>query len=259
VNGLPYYRAYPRDFFEGTFGMPFEVKGAYRMVLDLIYLHGGALPDVPDIAGKLGCSVRKWNLLREALMATGKLTFKNGIISNSRVDKEMIILGSYQDKQRENRSRPNKINGFQSPKHHHTEPDTDTLKKIEASPLKKKAARLPENWTIPPEWLSEAVAEGMAVSQAHREAERMKNWSMSSPSGAKLDWHAAWRNWYRKNLVNSATNNGSGTPRDVTINDAIESVRRQFHAEPVYTGNAGSVAERTATAIEYHAHPKGRG
>lgn len=44
MNGLPYYKAYPRDFIEGTVGMSFELKGAYRLVLDLIYLRSGNCP-----------------------------------------------------------------------------------------------------------------------------------------------------------------------------------------------------------------------
>ncbi|MFK5283859.1 DUF1376 domain-containing protein, partial [Lacticaseibacillus paracasei] len=56
MNGLPYYKAYPRDFIEGTIGMPFELKGAYRLLLDLIYMQGGRLPDdAKYISGLLGC------------------------------------------------------------------------------------------------------------------------------------------------------------------------------------------------------------
>ncbi|CDM59046.1 hypothetical protein LPU83_3401 [Rhizobium favelukesii] len=28
----------------------------------------------------------------------------------------------------------------------------------------------------------------------------MKNWSLSNPKGAKLDWLATWRNWYSDKL-----------------------------------------------------------
>lgn len=74
MNGLPYYKAYPRDFLEGTIGMSFEVKGAYRLILDLIYMQGGKLPDdARYISGNLGCSVRKWNAIRAELIERGKL------------------------------------------------------------------------------------------------------------------------------------------------------------------------------------------
>lgn len=81
MNGLPYYKAYPRDFIEGTVGMAFEVKGAYRIVLDLIYMRGGDLPDDQRyIAGVLGCSVRAWKGYRERLIEAGKIVVVDGNI-----------------------------------------------------------------------------------------------------------------------------------------------------------------------------------
>lgn len=131
VNGLPYYKAYPRDFLDGTVGMPLELKGAYRLVLDLIYMCGGELVDDPRfISGHLGCSVRAWNGYRKDLIARGKISVENEIISNFRADKEMIITRSFQDKQRVNASETRKNKGLTSavakPKPSHTEPDTDT-------------------------------------------------------------------------------------------------------------------------------------
>ena len=129
MSGLPYYKAYPRDFFGGTVGLPFELKGAYRLVLDLIYMQGGHLPDdARYIAGQLGCSVRRWNGLRKSLIEAGKIAAIDGVISNFRADKELETLRKLQDQQRENRSRPNKIKHLRSPPSHHTEsePDTDT-------------------------------------------------------------------------------------------------------------------------------------
>lgn len=94
MNGLPYYPRYPRDFFEGTVGMPFEIKAAYGLVLDLIYMMGArGLPDDPRfISGHLGMSVRKWNSVREKLLEAGKITADNGIISNTRADTVEALL-----------------------------------------------------------------------------------------------------------------------------------------------------------------------
>ena len=135
MNGLPYYRAYPRDFIEGTIGMDFEMKAAYRLVLDLIYMQGGNLPDdARYISGLLGCSVKKWNSLRERLIEAGKIVARDGHLANLRVDKELETLGKFQDKQRENRSRPNKNKGLPGPRSNHTEPDTDTEKNTPLPP-----------------------------------------------------------------------------------------------------------------------------
>lgn len=134
MNGLPYYKAYPRDFLDGTAGMDFEVKGAYRILLDLIYLHGGRLVDDPRfIAGHLGCSVKKWNGLRAAVIATGKISVSDGYLGNLRADKELDSLKSFADKQRENARQPRKnkdlTEATAKPKASHTEADTETDKK----------------------------------------------------------------------------------------------------------------------------------
>lgn len=109
--GLPYYKRFPRDFMEGTIGLSFEEKGAYGLVLDLIYMRDGRLPDDPRyIAGHLGCSVRKWNTIRAALIQAGKLVVRDGVISNSRADYLTEETRKYQEQQAENRSRPKKNN-----------------------------------------------------------------------------------------------------------------------------------------------------
>lgn len=130
MSGLPFYKAYPRDFIEGTIGLTFEEKGAYRLVLDLIYMQGGQLPDdARYISGLLGCTLRKWNSLRSRLIEIGKLEVSGEFLTNKRAVLELETLAKHQDKQRENRSRPNKNNDIQSPRSDHTEPDTEPDKK----------------------------------------------------------------------------------------------------------------------------------
>jgi uncharacterized protein YdaU (DUF1376 family) len=126
MNGLPYYKAYPRDFVEGTIGLPFEIKCAYRVVIDLIYMQGGRLPDdARYISGHLGCSIRKWNSIRDELIARGKLTISGQFITNHRADKELETLSKLQDKQAENARRPNKNKDLEKPRLNHTEPEPE--------------------------------------------------------------------------------------------------------------------------------------
>ena len=125
MNGLPYYKAYPRDFIEGTVRMRFELKGAYRLVLDAIYMHGGALPDdARYIAGLLGLSVRKWKALRDELVSLGKLEINGERLTNHRAEKELETSRTHQDKQAENARRPRKNRGLQKPRLSHTESET---------------------------------------------------------------------------------------------------------------------------------------
>ncbi|MCV6826017.1 MULTISPECIES: YdaU family protein [Halocynthiibacter] len=126
MNGLPYYKAYPRDFIEGTIGMPFEVKCAYRVVLDIIYMQGGNLPDdARYISGLLGCSIRKWKSIRKHLVDAGKVEVSGEFLTNNRAEKELESLAKLQDKQREKRSRPNKNNNLQSPQSHQPKPEPE--------------------------------------------------------------------------------------------------------------------------------------
>lgn len=122
MNGLPYYKAYPRDFIEGTVGMSFELKGAYRLILDLIYMQDGNLPDDDRyIAGLLSLSVRKWKSLRGELLSRGKIEVSGKFLTNYRAVIELENTAKLRDKMAENRRGPNKNNGINSPKFDHTE------------------------------------------------------------------------------------------------------------------------------------------
>lgn len=162
MSGLPYYKAYPRDFLEGTLGMDLEVKGAYRVLLDLIYMHGGELlDDARFISGHLGCSVRKWSGIRQTLISIGKIVVRNGHLANYRADKEMIILQLHLDKQRENASKPRKNNGLTEamaePKPSHTEPDTDKKREI-GKPISRATEGFDEFWASVPRKKSRGAA-----------------------------------------------------------------------------------------------------
>lgn len=81
----PWYKRYPSDFLAGTMDLTLEEKGAYNVILDLIYDRGAPIVDNSRyIAGVCGCSVRKWNSIRDRLLIAGKITIENGAISNRR-------------------------------------------------------------------------------------------------------------------------------------------------------------------------------
>lgn len=127
----PWYRRYPSDFLHGTAGMALEVKGAYSVVLDLIFDRRGPIPDDARwIAGHCGCSVRLWNRIRGELIEAGKLVAEAGKLSNGRALRELEnaelsakILAENGAKggnksaetrrnHAQNRGQPNKINGM---------------------------------------------------------------------------------------------------------------------------------------------------
>lgn len=103
MNGRPWYKRYPADFIAGTLQLSLEEKGAFSIVLDLIYDRGGPIPDDSAwIARACGCSVRKWNQIRETLLSENKIYTDGGLISNRRADKNVENERKTADKLAEN-------------------------------------------------------------------------------------------------------------------------------------------------------------
>ena len=199
-NGLPYYKAYPRDFIEGTIGMPFEIKCAYRVILDLIYMQGGNLPDDDRyISGLLGCSVRKWKSIRSDLIGRGKIDASDGFLTNERARKELETLAKLQEVQSENARQPRKNNDLQKPRLHQPEPEPEPVKEEPYGSKKKRASRLDAGWVLPGEWREWTIGQGVAASDIDAEAAKFRDYwiGKAGRDAAKLDWQATWRNWVR--------------------------------------------------------------
>lgn len=64
-----------------------------------------------------------------------------------------------------------------------------------SQPARRKATRLTADWVLPPEFREHARSVGLSEREIDRQADRMRNWSLSAKGGAKLDWLATWRNW----------------------------------------------------------------
>ncbi len=205
MNGLPYYKRYPRDFIEGTIGMPLELKGPYSILIDLIYMQNGNLPDdARYISGLLGCSARQWLAIRMKLLDTGKIVATDGYLRNYRADNELLAAKLFQSKQAANGRRNNKNNGLPEtvaePKVNHTDTDKEEEKEIPNGISKKKGSRLPDDWRLPRAWGEWALAEKLPEADIRAEADKFRDyWHGESGSRAvKTDWQAVWRNWVRK-------------------------------------------------------------
>lgn len=208
-NMLPYYKRYPRDFIEGTIGLDLETKGAYSILLDLIYMQGGQLPDDElYIAGLLGCRAGKWRAIRSTLLEAAKITAIDGKISNSRALLEINSLKNFSENQAKNASgsRKNKeiTETAASIRQRQPEPEPEPVNKnAPASP--KKGMRIPDDFE--PD-VSAAVDAGLRPETALKEAANFKDYwkSKSGNAATKLDWPATWRMWVR----NSVERQGGG-------------------------------------------------
>lgn len=92
MSERPWYRRFPDRFIAGTVRLTLEEKGAYSLVLDLMYVRGGPIADEPRyIAGVCNCSVRKWNTIRQRLIDLGKIEAVDGYLVNRRAEEELEI------------------------------------------------------------------------------------------------------------------------------------------------------------------------
>ena len=81
---------YPDEFLVGVVGLnPAEI-GAYWVACSLMYSRGGSITDDDAwISRACGCNPRTWRAIKDRLVAAGKLTIRDGFISNSRVIREI--------------------------------------------------------------------------------------------------------------------------------------------------------------------------
>jgi uncharacterized protein YdaU (DUF1376 family) len=88
-DGLTWYRRYPGDFIGGTVGLTLEERGAYSLLLDLMYQRGGPIEDDDRwISRVCECPLQRWRKIRSKLLTMGKLFLEKGRLANRRVQLE---------------------------------------------------------------------------------------------------------------------------------------------------------------------------
>ncbi|MEQ9634621.1 MAG: hypothetical protein RLW68_00905 [Devosia marina] len=109
---------------------------------------------------------------------------------------------------------------------------------------KTRAVRLTEDWELPVEWRQDALKAGLAADRIELEAEKMRDWSLSSPNGAKRNWRAAWRNWAKgaaeKQPRGSPFRSSPGKPRNIfeaSSSLLTELMEAEHGTEPNQTGS----------------------
>ena len=74
MSGLSWYPRNSRKALDGMRALTLEQRGAYNTILDLIYDRGAPVPDDDRwLAGHMGCSVRKWLIIRQQLLDMGRI------------------------------------------------------------------------------------------------------------------------------------------------------------------------------------------
>jgi hypothetical protein len=207
---------YPDEYIAGVGGiLRADEQGVYWMICTLIMSEGHAIEENDRRLSAL-CGIRPSDARRiiEKLVANGKIgrqsdgkLFQNR--AQSEVERSLKRIQTASENgsnggrpsEKDKGKQPDKKAGGLSDEKlttNHQLPTTNPKGKGTPDGVpKKRSARLPQDWQCPEEWIEDAVSAGLSRHKATSEAERMKNWSLSNRNGAKLDWLATWRNWYR--------------------------------------------------------------
>ena len=87
---IPYFSFYPSDFMNGVRGMSAQEVGVYTMLLCRIYEENGPVEyNVLRLSTYCGMREATFEKTVEKLVALGKLTLSDGVISNTRAEHEI--------------------------------------------------------------------------------------------------------------------------------------------------------------------------
>ena len=90
----PFLKFFTADWMVGTLGLTFEQRGFYLEILIRMWDRKGPLPDDDAwLASALQCNPRTVRKLKAELAAAGKLTIRNGLISNTRMMRDLSKHG----------------------------------------------------------------------------------------------------------------------------------------------------------------------
>ena len=81
----PWFKFYTSDWKAGVSALKAHEKGVYLTLLVEMYEAGGAIPfDIKELALECGISVARLEPVIERLLKKGKLTLRDGMVSNGK-------------------------------------------------------------------------------------------------------------------------------------------------------------------------------
>ena len=132
---IPFFRFYPSDFMDGVRGLSAQEVGLYTMLLCRMYEESGPIEDnTLRLATYCGMREKTFTKTLDKLVALGKITRQDGMLSNHRAEieisdrshdlKNAIAAGKASAKKRQ-QNQSNGATGVQRA-FNHTDTDTDT-------------------------------------------------------------------------------------------------------------------------------------
>lgn len=143
---------------------------------------------------------KEWNWKSEKRVRTFLRVLENHemIVTKTDAGKTQVTICNYSKYQESGRTQDADRTQDGRTKYTNT-PNTSSLRsdvKAQAPAKAKRGSRLPDDFMAD---ISEAVRLGLSEQDAHREADKFRDYWNSQPGhrGVKLDWLATWRNWCR--------------------------------------------------------------
>lgn len=255
---LPYFPMYPGDFEAKTSHLSIAEDGAYNRLLRICWMSPGcSIPnDEAWIFRRVRAHSEEDKVAVRAVLAEF-FTEKAGRLANPRLAREWLAANEAHAKRVSAGSRggvakarnakekkPSKAKAMLWQPEPEPEPYKEDTSYEVSTPRKRadtpnRSHRLSADWTLPDELREWAIAQGWPPPLIEHEAERMRDWSLSSPNGAKRDWAAAWRNWMRDKPKLSAMDGGRNGERTDKRAEKSEELQRIIAAAAAGTSRSG--------------------
>lgn len=170
--------------------LPDDLFRAWVNLLCIASRNGGVLPEMEEVADDLRVTVNDAVTVTKALQNLGfinAVTNQHGTVLKIHDWEEMqYISDTSTERVRRYRKRKGNVSCSVSETPHRQS------KKKEKIPKRKSS--IPDDWQAEPKHVQAATKKGLALDDAHREAEKFKLWHLQN--GSKYaDWDAAWRSW----------------------------------------------------------------
>jgi uncharacterized protein YdaU (DUF1376 family) len=217
-NGL-FVEYCAKDILDGTLLLDPWVELAYRRLIDMIYATNDNLPDDDKSLAWSTKVGTRWKAIRATLITAEKIQIIDGRISNERcrfeLQKSARKIAQHRGageasaatrKSLKNLKRPGTADATAAGTGARTNYLTTELKEEREEPtadavVKKPATRLPDDFVMPEEWITAAVAiraeKKLAPADLRTEAMKFTNYwiARGGQQAAKRDWHRTWINW----------------------------------------------------------------
>ena len=98
-GSLPYHKRWHSDMIAEVINLDLRERGALFTLVDLMYIHGGSVPDEDDFMRRyLGCNAKGWHTLRDRLLHLQKIYRDgNSLLRSPLVDKELRSIRKVRD------------------------------------------------------------------------------------------------------------------------------------------------------------------